>query len=123
MSDFRKHRSGSVLLEVDCAHSVQPKAVTDAFAQHFQSIYNNHCPVDVATPSKSSEFLSPEGVTHEDVCKAIKKPKAFKSVRHDAIPVSVIKACSVIPIHILRHIFKVNLLPYCIERSCYCIRV
>jgi hypothetical protein len=26
---------------------VEPSAAADAFAKHFQSLYNNHCPVDI----------------------------------------------------------------------------
>jgi hypothetical protein len=46
MSSFRKHRSGSIQLEVDDAHLVQPNAATDAFAKHFRSVYNSHCSMD-----------------------------------------------------------------------------
>jgi hypothetical protein len=46
MYNFRKHKSGSIQLEVDGAHLDEPSAVADAFAKHFQSFYNNNCPMD-----------------------------------------------------------------------------
>jgi hypothetical protein len=75
VSNFRKHGTGSVQLEVDGAHFVQPSAVADAFAKHFQSVYNKHCPVDITPLSRSSEFESLASVSDADVCKAIKKVK------------------------------------------------
>jgi hypothetical protein len=58
VSNFRKHRSGSVQLQADSAHLAQHSAVADTFAKHFISVYNNHCPVDIPPISQFSEFLS-----------------------------------------------------------------
>jgi hypothetical protein len=49
VSNFRKYRSSSIQLEVRGAHFVEPSAVADVFAKHFQSVYNNHCPMDISS--------------------------------------------------------------------------
>jgi hypothetical protein len=103
VSNFRKHKSGSIQVEVDGAHLDESSAVADAFAKHFQSVYINNCPMDFPPLSQSSEFLSFAPVSDLDVCKAIKRLKP-KSVGLDDIPGVVIKGCSHIFILILRHI-------------------
>jgi hypothetical protein len=50
ISNFRKHRLGSIQLEVDVIHLVQPNAVADAFAKHFKSVYKYHCSMDFPPP-------------------------------------------------------------------------
>jgi hypothetical protein len=55
-SNFRKHRSGSIQLNVDGTHLVEPIRVADAFAKHFQSVYNNCCSMDFNHLSLS-EFM------------------------------------------------------------------
>jgi hypothetical protein len=101
--------SDYVQLEVDEAHLVQPSAVANAFAKHFQSVYNNHCPVDITPLSQSSEFVSLDPISDADVCKAIKRLKPSKSVAFDDIPGFVMKGCSVIFVPILRHVFNISL--------------
>jgi hypothetical protein len=57
ISNFRKHRSCSIQLEVHGAHLVQPNAVADAFAKLFRSLYNSHCSKDFPRLPQSSEFV------------------------------------------------------------------
>jgi hypothetical protein len=109
VSNFRKHKSGSIQPEVDGAHLDEPSAVAAAFAKHFQSVYNNHCPMGFPPLSQSSEFLSLAPISDLDVCKAVKRPKSSKSVGLDDIPGFVIKGCSGIFIPILRHTFNLSL--------------
>jgi hypothetical protein len=109
VSNFRNQRSGSIQLEVNGSHLVQPNAVADAFARHFQSVYNNNCPTDFSPLAQSSEFLSLAPISDADVCKAIKRLKSSKSVGLDDIPGFIIKGCSDIFIPILRHIFNLSL--------------
>jgi hypothetical protein len=101
--------SVSIQLEVDGAHLDEPSAVADAFAKHFQSVCNNHCPMDFPSLSQSSEFLSIAPISDFEVCKAIKRLKPSKSVGLDDISRFVIKGCSAIFIPILRHIFNLCL--------------
>jgi hypothetical protein len=84
--NFRKHRSGSIQLEVDGAHLIQTNAVADAFAKHFQSVYNSHYSMDFPHLSQSSEFLSLAHFSDADVCKAIKRLKSSKSAELEDIP-------------------------------------
>jgi hypothetical protein len=76
---------------VDGAFLVEPSAVVDAFAKHFQSVYNNHCPMDPTPLSQSSELLSHAHISDADICKAIKRLKPSKSVGFDVIPGFIIK--------------------------------
>jgi hypothetical protein len=72
VSNFRKHRSGSIQLNVDGTHLAEPTSVADAFAKYFQSIHNNCCSNDLPRLSQCSEFLSVAPVSDADVCKASK---------------------------------------------------
>jgi hypothetical protein len=58
VSNFRKHRSSSIQLNVDGTHLVKPSVDVDASAKLFQSDYNNYCSMDFSPLSQSSEFLS-----------------------------------------------------------------
>jgi hypothetical protein len=80
VSNFRNHKSGSIQLEVDSARLVEPSAVADAVAMHFQSVSNSHCLVDTPSFSKSSEFLFLVPNSNADVCKVFKRLKPTKSV-------------------------------------------
>ncbi|PNF41595.1 hypothetical protein B7P43_G11563 [Cryptotermes secundus] len=113
VSNFRKHRSGFIHLEVGGTHLVQPEAVADAFARHFQSVYNNHCSKDIHPLSPSSEFLSLAPISDADVCKAFKRLKPSKSVGLDDIPGFVIKGGA----GILTHIFNLSLEPQCFHTA------
>jgi hypothetical protein len=86
VSNFRKDRSGPIQLNVDGTHLlVEPCAVVDAFAKHFQYVYNNNCSMDFPLLSQSSEFISLDPINDADVCKAIKRIKPSKSVGLDDI--------------------------------------
>jgi hypothetical protein len=47
ISVFKNYQCGSIQLEVDGARLVEPRAVADPFAKHFQSVYNNQCSMDI----------------------------------------------------------------------------
>jgi hypothetical protein len=85
-ADYRKHRSGSIQLNVDSTHLVEPCAVADVFPNYFQSVYNNNCSMDFPPVSQSSEFVSLAPISDADVCKAIKKLKPSKSGHDDQYP-------------------------------------
>jgi hypothetical protein len=72
VSNFRKHTSSPIQLEAHGSYLVQPSAVADASIKHFQSVYNNHCPMDISALSQSSESLSRGPISDADVWKAIK---------------------------------------------------
>jgi hypothetical protein len=71
VASFRKINSKSIQLEVDGKHLSQPNDVADEFSKHFQSVYNNPCPVVFPTLLSSSEFLTSASVSDLDVIKAI----------------------------------------------------
>jgi hypothetical protein len=119
ISNFRKDRSGSIQLVVGGAHFVEPSAVVYVFAKHFQSVYNNHCSMDIPSLWQFSEFLSFTPISNADVCKAIKRLKSSKPTGLDVFAV-VIKGCSVMFVPILRHIVNLSLTPYSVEGSGYC---
>jgi hypothetical protein len=51
--NFRKQRSSPIQLLVDGVYLDEPSAVADAFANHFQSVYNTHCLVESPPPPLS----------------------------------------------------------------------
>jgi hypothetical protein len=58
VASFRRRNSTPIQLEVGGAHLAEPYKVADAFAKHFQSVYNIPCSGVFPFPSKSSECLS-----------------------------------------------------------------
>jgi hypothetical protein len=45
VASFRKKNSASLQVQVDNKHLIEPCDVDDEFSKHFQSVYNNLCPV------------------------------------------------------------------------------
>jgi hypothetical protein len=91
VASFRKINSTSLQLEVDSKHLIETCDVGDEFSKHFQSVYNNPCPVVFPTLSSSSEFLSLAPVSDSDIFKVIKRLRPSKSVGIDDIPGFIIK--------------------------------
>jgi hypothetical protein len=58
VASYRKINSISIQLEVDGTHLAEPCEVADAFAKHFQSVYNTPCSGVSPSFSQSSGFLS-----------------------------------------------------------------
>jgi hypothetical protein len=77
-----------------CLYLDEPNAFADAFANHFQSVYNIHCPVESPPHSQSYEFLPLAIASYEDVIKAIKRLKPSKSVWFNDTHGLIIKSCS-----------------------------
>jgi hypothetical protein len=92
--NFRKQTSSPIQLLVDGVYLDEPSAVADTFANHFQSVYNIHCPVESSPLFQSSEVLPLALVSDEDVLKAIKHLKPSKSVGFSGTPGFIIKGCS-----------------------------
>jgi hypothetical protein len=88
---------------------VEPGAVADAFAKHFQSVYNNHCLMDIPLLSQSSKLSYLAPISDADICKVVKRLKLSKFVGLDDVSGFVIKGCSGIFIPVLRHIFNFSL--------------
>jgi hypothetical protein len=107
VAHYRKRNSTSIQLEVDGTHLAEPYKVADAFAKHFQSVYNTPC--TGVFPSLSSEFLSLAPISELDICKALRRLKPYNSVGLDDIPSFVIKGCSEIIVPVLKHIFNLSL--------------
>jgi hypothetical protein len=105
ISNFRKQRSSSIQINVNGTYFIEPTAVADAFAKHFQSVYNNCDPLDSPPLSHSSGFLSLAPISDAHVCKASKR-------LHD-IPSFITKGCSEICIHIFMHIFNLSMTQQC----------
>jgi hypothetical protein len=80
MDTFLGDSSGSIQREFDGAQPVKCNSFADALTKHFQSDYNNHCPMYIPRLSQSSEFLPFAPISNVDVCKVIKKLKPSKSI-------------------------------------------
>ncbi|PNF43033.1 hypothetical protein B7P43_G08782 [Cryptotermes secundus] len=114
VASFRKKSSTSIQLIVDGTHLVDHYEVANAFAEHFQSVYNSSSPgvfPSLSSSSLGSLTLSP--ITDSDIFKAIARLKPFKSVGLDNIPAFVIKGCSDILAPVLKHIFSLTLSQQC----------
>jgi hypothetical protein len=111
------------IIIIDDTHLVEPCAVADAVAKHFQSVYNNNCSMDFSPLSQSSECLSLAPIFDAEVCKSIKRLKPSKSVGLDDTVRFIIKGCSGIFIPVLRHIFNLSLTQQFFlmrGKKCYC---
>jgi hypothetical protein len=114
VASYRKRNSTSVQLEVDGTHLAEPYNVADAFAKHFQSVYNTPCTGVFPSLSQSSEFFSLAPISELDICKAFRRLRPSKSVRLDDIPSFVIKGCCTeIFVPVLKHIFNLSLTEHC----------
>jgi hypothetical protein len=109
MACFKKRNSTSIQLEVDGKRLVEPCDVADVFSKHFQSLYNDLCPVVFPTLSSSSEFLSLAPVSDSGIFKAIEHMRPSKSVGVDDISGFIVKGCTDIFVLILKHIFNLSL--------------
>jgi hypothetical protein len=94
MASYRKRNSTSIQLEVDGTHLAEPYNVADAFAKHFQSVYNTPCAGVFPSLSQSSEFLSLAPISELYICKALRRQRPSKSVGLDDISSFVIKGSS-----------------------------
>jgi hypothetical protein len=101
--------STPIQLEVDGTLLAEPYKVADAFAKHFQSVYNTPCTGVFPSPSQFSECLSLAPISELDICKALRRLRPSKSVGLDDIPSFVIKGCSEIFLPVLKHIFNLSL--------------
>jgi hypothetical protein len=109
VASFRKRNSTSIQLEVDGTHLAEPYNVADAFAKHFQSVYNTSCTGVFPSLSQSSEFLSLAPISVVDICKALRRLRPSESVGLDDIPSFVTKGCSEIFVPVIKHIFNLSL--------------
>jgi hypothetical protein len=105
VASFGKRNSASVPLEVGGEHLVESCVVADEFSNHFQSVYNNPCPVVFPTLSSSSEFLSLAPVCDSDIFKAIKRLRPSGSVVVDNIPGFIFDDCTDIFVCLFLNIF------------------
>jgi hypothetical protein len=90
ISSIRKSDNNSSNLEVNGNHLSQPRKVAEAFAEYFQSVFNNPYLHDSSTASQSSDTLSIASVSDFHVFKAITCLRS-KSVGIDNIPAFIIK--------------------------------
>jgi hypothetical protein len=105
---FRETIYNSFELEVDGKHLIKPNYVVNKFSKHFQSVYNNPCPVVFQALLSSSEFLPLASVSYSDDIKAIKFLRPSKSGGVEYIPGYVIKDSTDMFIPILKHIFNLS---------------
>jgi hypothetical protein len=113
VASFRKRNSYSIQLEVDGKHIINPDDVAEEFANHFQSVYNGHCPTALPVLHQYPEVLPLASVSDSDVIKAIRRLRPTKSAGLDDIPGFIIKGCTDILVPILRHIFNLSLSEHC----------
>jgi hypothetical protein len=110
VASFRKKISTSIQLVVDGTHLADHSEVANAFAKHFQLMYNNPSPgLFPSLKSSPSESLSLPPISDSDIFKALKRLKPSKSVGLDNIPGFIIKGCSAILVPVLKHIFNLSL--------------
>jgi hypothetical protein len=110
VASFRKKSSSSIQLMVDGTHLTDHSEVANAFANHFQSSFNNPSPGVFSCPSSSSSgSISVPPITDSDIFKALKRLKPSKSVGLDNIPGFIIKGCAPIFVPIFKHIFNLSL--------------
>jgi hypothetical protein len=109
VASYRKRNSTSIQLEVDGTHLAEPYKVADAFAKHFQSVYNTPCTGVFPSLSQSSEFVSLAPISELDICKSLRRLRPSKSVGLDDNPSFVIKGCSEIFVPVIKHIFDLRL--------------
>jgi hypothetical protein len=110
-ASFRKRNATSIQLEIEGKHLIEPCNVADELSKHFQSAYNNPCPVVFPNLSSSSEFLSLAPVSDSDVFQAIKGLRPSKSVGVDDNPGFIIKGCTDTFVPVLKYIFNLGLSP------------
>jgi hypothetical protein len=110
---FRKATFNSIQLEVDGKHLVKPNDVAEEFSKHFQSVYNDPCPVIFPILLSSSEFLPMAPVSKFEIIQAIKRLRPSKSVGFDGIPGFIIKGYADIFVPVLKYIFNLGLSQSC----------
>jgi hypothetical protein len=109
VSSFRKRTLHTIYLDIYVTNVVEPTEVAEAFAKHFQSVYNTTTPAGPYSGLLSSDFLHLPPITELDILKAIKCLRPSKSVGPDSILSSIIKGCSIIFILLLKYIFNLSL--------------
>jgi hypothetical protein len=92
VSASRKESCGFIQLQ-DEGYIDGSSAADDAFAKHFQSVYNNIVLRTSPPFMQSSELLSLAPISDPYVCKAIKKIKPSKSAGLDDTRGFVLKSC------------------------------
>jgi hypothetical protein len=83
--------------------------VAEAFAKHFQLVYNTTTPAGPHSLLLSSDFLHLPPISELDILKAIKRLRPSTSVRPDGIPSFTIKGFSIIFAPLLKYIFDLSL--------------
>jgi hypothetical protein len=83
--------------------------VAEAFAKHFQSVYNNTITAGPYCGSLSSDFLHLPPINELDILRAIKRLRPSKSVGPDGIPSFIIKGSSTIFAPLIKYIFNLSL--------------
>ena len=81
------------------------RRVAEAFARHFQPVYNTS-PVSYRSSLLSSDFLQLPAVSELDILKAIKRLGPYKPVGLNGMPGFIIKVCSTIFAPLL-HVFSI----------------
>jgi hypothetical protein len=109
VSSFRKQNSYTFHLDINGTNVVEPTEVVEAFAKHFQSVYNTTTPAGPRSALLSSDFLHLPPVTELDILKAIKRLRPSKSVGPDGIPTFIVKGCSIIFAPLLQYILNLSL--------------
>jgi hypothetical protein len=99
-------------LNLETNFITEPQLTEEAFADHFQSIFNSSSATQVYSnpmDKTSSYFLKVSFVFDSDVRWAIRRLKSTKSVGPDDICSFIIKGCSEIFVPVLKHMFNLSL--------------
>jgi hypothetical protein len=99
----------SIHLVLNGTNVFVPVEVADAFAKHYQSVYNTYSPVGYHSGLLSSDILHLPPISELDNLKAIKRLRPSKSVGLHGIPGFIIKGCFTVSVPLLKYIFDVRL--------------
>jgi hypothetical protein len=112
ISKFKRNDQSVTQIDIGNKIITEPQLIADAFADRRSSIFNLSSSVHVPNNSDcvSSDFLNIPYISDSDVERAISRLRSMKCGGPDEIPNFIIKGCSEILTHLLRHIFNLSLL-------------
>ena len=64
----------------------EPKEIADAFANHFQSVFNNNVPFPTPLTDHSYQPITTRNITDKEVARAIQLMKPKRAIGRDGIP-------------------------------------
>jgi hypothetical protein len=78
VSNFKMKDNSFIQLKIDNQFVTDPKNITDAFDNYFESIFNTTCPSVPLSDPVISDFLSTAPISAAEVNRAIKRHRLSK---------------------------------------------